>query len=70
MQHYSEQPSSSLLGPIIVGMVMGGVITALFTPRRGEDVRQFIKHRAQSVKKDAKDASDELKNQIVDSDPL
>lgn len=72
MTHYSDAPSgtNSMMNHVVLGMILGGVLTALLTPKKGEDVREFIKHRAQSMKKEAKDATEELRDEAVGSDPL
>jgi gas vesicle protein len=43
------------------GLILGAVLTALFSPRSGEDLRKNIKGKIDDMKEKAKEKSDQAK---------
>ena len=56
----SESKSSDAPALFLVGLALGSVLTALLTPRNGDELRQTIKRRVETMRDTTKDAVDKV----------
>lgn len=50
----------------IVGLLLGATLTALFTPRRGEEMRDNIKRKLSDLKESTKDTASDVSQKVED----
>ena len=48
----------------VAGVVIGSVMTALFTPSSGKEMRNTIKSRIDTIKDDTKEAAEKVGNEV------
>lgn len=64
MTMHSKTENSSMM--FITGLLLGATLAALFTPRKGEEMRDSIKRKLSDIKESAKDTALDVGQKVED----
>jgi gas vesicle protein len=67
MNTMNETKQNTTLMTFTRGLILGAVLTALFAPRSGEEVRNNIKSKIDNVKDKIKEKGEEAKDKAKDA---
>jgi gas vesicle protein len=68
MTHATNNTAKMGMQSFLFGAIIGGIVTALFTPRKGDEVRHMIKDKAHSMKKGAESMQDKAKSMTEENE--
>ncbi|HKV73933.1 MAG TPA: YtxH domain-containing protein [Gemmatimonadales bacterium] len=63
---YLERESSSVMGPLLVGLALGLGVGLLFAPQSGEETRKALRRKLRRFRAYAGDQVDRLSEQVKD----